>query len=83
MEIKLNLFFVVYMCLSPHIRSVQLFSHAQLFVTLWIAARQASLSITNSWSVLKLISTESVMPSNHLIPSPPACNLSQHQGFCK
>ena len=83
MEIKLNLFFVVYMCLSPHIRSVQSFSHAQLFVTLWIAARQASLSITNSWSVLKLISTESVMPSNHLIPSPAACNLSQHQGLCK
>ena len=66
----------------PHI-TVQLLSHVQLFVTLWIAARQASLSITNSWSVLKLISTESVMPSNHLIPSPAACNLSQHQGLCK
>ena len=39
----------------------------QLFVTPWTAAHQASLSITNSWSLLKLMSTESVMPSNHLI----------------
>ena len=39
----------------------------QLFATPWTAARQASLSITNSQSLLKLISTESVMPSNHLI----------------
>ena len=38
--------------------------------TPWIAARQASLSITNSWSALKLISIESVMPSNHLICRP-------------
>ena len=37
------------------------------FVTPWTAARQASLSITNSWSSLKLMSIESVMPSNHLI----------------
>ena len=41
-------------------------SHVQLFVTPWTAARQASLSITNSRSSLKLRSTESVMPSNHL-----------------
>ena len=48
--------------------SVQSLSHVRLFVTPWTAARQASLSITNSWSLLKLIfSTESVMPSNHLI----------------
>ena len=47
--------------------SVQLFSHVQLFVTPWTAARQASLSITNSQSLLKLISIESVMPSSHLI----------------
>ena len=67
MEIKLNLFFVVYMCLSPHIRSVQSFSHAQLFVTLWIAARQAYLSTINSQSLLKLMSIELVMPSNNLI----------------
>ena len=42
-------------------------SHVQLFATPWIAACQASLSITNSWSLLKLMSIESVMPSNHLI----------------
>ena len=42
-------------------------SHIQLFVTPWTAACQASLSITNSWSLLKLMSIESVMPSNHLI----------------
>ena len=49
------------------ISSVQLFSHVRLFVTQWTAARQASLSITNSQSLLKLMSIESVMPSNHLI----------------
>ena len=43
------------------------FSCVQLFVTPWTAARQASLSITNSWSLLKLMSIKSVMPSNHLI----------------
>ena len=48
-------------------RSVQLLSRVQLFVTPWTAARQASLSITNSWSLLKLMSIKSVMPSNHLI----------------
>ena len=42
------------------------FSHVQLFATSWTAARQAPLSITNSWSLLKLMSTKSVMPSNHL-----------------
>ena len=47
--------------------SVQSLSCVWLFETLWTAARQASLSITNSWSLLKLMSTESVMPSNHLI----------------
>ena len=41
-------------------------SHVRLFVTPWAAASQASLSITNSWSLPKLMSTESVMPSNHL-----------------
>ena len=49
------------------VSSVQSLSHGQLFVTPWTAARQASLSITNSWSLLKLVSVESVMPSNHLI----------------
>ena len=47
--------------------SVQSLSRVQLFVTPWIAAHQASLSITNSWSSLKLTSIESVMPSSHLI----------------
>ena len=47
--------------------SVQSLSHVWLFVTPWTAACQASLSITNSWSLLKLISIASVMPSNHLI----------------
>ena len=47
--------------------SVQSLSQIRLFVTPWTAARQASLIITNSWSLLKLMSTESVMPSNHLI----------------
>ena len=47
--------------------SVQLLSHVQLFETPWIAALQASLSITNSQSLLKLMSIESVMPSSHLI----------------
>ena len=47
--------------------SVQSLSCVWLFATPWIAARQASLSITNSRSLLKLMSIESVMPSNHLI----------------
>ena len=46
--------------------SVQLFSHVRLFVTRWTAACQASVSITNSWSLLKLMSIELMMPSNHL-----------------
>ena len=47
--------------------SVQQLSHVRLFVTPWTAARQASLSFTNSRSTLKLMPIESVMPSNHLI----------------
>ena len=47
--------------------SVQLFSHVQLFVTPWTAACQASLCITTSRSLLKLMCIESVIPSNHLI----------------
>ena len=46
---------------------VQSLSCVRLFATPWTAARQASLSITNSWSLLKLVAIESVMPSNHLI----------------
>ena len=51
----------------PQFSSVQSLSSVQLFVTPWTAARQASLSITNSQSSLKLMSIESVMPSRHLI----------------
>ena len=47
--------------------SVQSLSHVRLFETPWTAARQASLSMTHSWSLLKLMSMESVMPSDHLI----------------
>ena len=49
-----------------HISSVQLLSHVHLFTTPWTPACQASLSITNSWNLLKLMSVKSVMPSNHL-----------------
>ena len=61
-----------------------LLSCVWLFATPWTTARQASLSITNSWSLLKLKSIESVMPSNHLIlssPSPLTFSLSQCQGL--
>ena len=47
--------------------SVQSLSRVRLFATPWTAAHQASLSITSSWNLLKLMSIESVMPSNHLI----------------
>ena len=50
-----------------HFSSVQSLSRVQLFATPWTAACQTSLSITNSWSLLKLMSINSVMPSNHLI----------------
>ena len=68
--------------------SFQSLSHVWLFATRCTTARQASLSITNSWSLLNLISIESVIPSNHLshlLPSlsPLAFNLSQHQGLFK
>ena len=52
---------------SVQFSSVQSLSHVQFFVTPWITARQVSLSITNSQSLLKLMSIESVMPSNYLI----------------
>ena len=53
---------------------VQSLSHVWLFVTPWTAAHQASLSSTVSWSLLKLMSIESVMPSNYLLshPLPPS-----------
>ena len=53
--------------MSCQFNSVQFLSQVQLFVTPWTATRQAFLTITNSWSLLKLMSIELVMPSNHLI----------------
>jgi len=53
--------------LFASVQSVQLLSCVQVFMTPWTTARQASLSITNSRSLLKLFSIESVMPSNHFI----------------
>ena len=65
--------------------SVQALSRVRLFVTPWTAARQASLSITNSQSLLNLMSHwvgDAIQPSHRLSsPSPPAFNLSQHQGL--
>ena len=72
--------------------SVQLLSHVQLFVTLWTTAHQASLSITNSRNSPKPMSIgfspkpsltgDAIQPSHPLLfPSPPAFNLSQHQGL--
>ena len=55
-----------HLCFSS-VSSVQSLSHVQLFATLWIAARRASLSITNSRGSLRLTSIKSVMPSSHLI----------------
>ena len=52
---------------SVQFTSVHLLSHVRLFATPWTIACQASLSVTNSWSLLKLMSIESVMPYNHLI----------------
>ena len=69
--------------------SVQSLSRIRLFATPWIAARQASLSITNSWSSPRLTSIESVMPSSHLIlcrpllllpPIPPSIRVFSKQG---
>ena len=58
---------IVYISYTSVNQSVQSLSRVQLFATPWIAACQASLSITNSWSLLKLMSIELVMPSSHLI----------------
>ena len=61
------LIFNIVLKLLIQFSSVQSFSHVQLFATPWTAACQASLSITNSQSPTKPMSTEPVMPSNHLI----------------
>ena len=61
------LFLATDIFIFPQLSSVQLLSRVRLFVTPWTAACQASLSIINSKSLLKLMPIESVMPSNHLI----------------
>ena len=73
---------------SVQFSSVESLSHVWLFATPWTAARKASLSIINSWSLLKLMSIESVMPSSHLIllrplfllpPIPPSIRVSSNE----
>ena len=59
--------FYVFLKFISYFSSVQLLSRVRLFVTPWTTAHQASLSITNSWSLPKPMSIESVMPYNHLI----------------
>ena len=59
-------FFQILWAKNVSVSSVQPLSRVQLFVTPWTAEHQASLSITNSWSLLKLMSIKSVMPSNHV-----------------
>ena len=67
------------LCKSGHIQeqvsSVQSLSRVRLFETPWTTAHQASLSITNSWSLLRFMSIELVMPSNHLILCCPLLHL--------
>ena len=66
-----------FFCKGPEqISSVQLLSQVQLLATPWTAARQASLSITNSQSILRFMSIEPVMPSNHFILCHPLLLLS-------
>ena len=78
--------FLINIYMEIQFSSVQSLSRVRLFATPWIAAHQASLSITNSWSSLRLTSIESVMPSSHLIlcrpllllpPIPPSISLFQ------
>ena len=59
--------FYIWQCIRSVFSSVQSLNRVHLFATPWTAALQASLSITNSWSLLKIMSIKSVMPSNHLI----------------
>ena len=65
-ESAITIFIIFKADLLTYLHSVEL-SCVQIFVTPWTAACQASLSITNSWSLLKLMSIQLVMPSNHLI----------------
>ena len=73
------IFLISILCQLLHLlfSSVQSLSRVRLFGTPWIAARQASLSITNSWSSLRLTSIKSMMLSSHLILCPPLLLLPQ------
>ena len=82
----MNFFF--FLSIFLQFSSVQLLSRVQLFSTLGVSAQQSSLSINNSWSLLKLMSIESVMPSSHLIlcrpllllpPIPPSIRVFSNQ----
>ena len=66
-QVYFSLLMLQWLFLALFILLLLFFSRVQLFVTPWTASHQASLSITNSQSLLKLMSTESVMPSKHLI----------------
>ena len=69
------------------VQLVHLLSRVQLFVTRWSAAHEAFLSLTNSWSLLKLMSMElvgdAIQPSHPLSSPSPALSLSQHKGLFK
>ena len=76
--------FSVIPSMSNYFSSIQSLSHVWLFVTSWIAARQASLSITNSQSSLRLVQrvSDAIQPSHPLSsPSPPAPNPTQHHSL--
>ena len=77
-DLYLLILIIFYFLTNVSLSSVQSLSHVQLFVTLWTAAHQAPLYITNSQSLLKLIYIESVMLSNHLTP---CCPLLLPQSF--
>ena len=80
--IKPSVVSILFVYLYSVVIVVQSLSHVQLFATSWSAACQASLSFTISKSLLKLMSIELVMPSNHLILCCPLLLLlSQHQGL--
>ena len=87
LQIILHCYWTRFFLTDPQLSSVQFSSVTQISdsATPWIAARQASRSITNSWSSLRLTSIESVMPSSHLILCRPLLHLppnpSQHQSL--
>ena len=64
---KIFILFILSRLRRSSVQSVWLLSHVRLFATPWTVSHQTSLSITNSWDLLKLMSIELVMPSNHLI----------------